>query len=183
MERSVGARMLCPIAVKLSAAVAVAQCTPPCLCPPPRIGIMARGRLRCLGTSLRLKARFGSGYHVSIRMLAGEEAGAEGWAQAGGSSSSGSAGGGGFSAAMAVAMLAPSAYDNPLCEICPASPGEAPNGPAGPARRAGSSSSVGGASGRRRSPAAAKQAAAVRLLFRERLVVEPSKRRGGGTGV
>ncbi|PSC73883.1 ABC transporter A family member 2 isoform B [Micractinium conductrix] len=139
-----------------------------------RIGIMARGCLRCLGTSLRLKARFGSGYHVSIRMLAGEEAGAEGWAQAGGSSSSGSAGGGGFSAAMAVAMLAPSAYDNPLCEICPASPGEAPNGPAGPARRAGSSSSVGGASGRRRSPAAAKQAAAVRLLFRERLVVEPS---------
>ena len=29
---------------------------------------MARGRLRCIGTSLRLKARFGSGYRVSIRV-------------------------------------------------------------------------------------------------------------------
>lgn len=33
-----------------------------------RIGIMARGRLRCLGTALRLKARFGSGYRISIRV-------------------------------------------------------------------------------------------------------------------
>lgn len=31
-----------------------------------RIGIMARGRLRCLGNGLRLKARFGSGYKMSI---------------------------------------------------------------------------------------------------------------------
>ena len=38
---------------------------------PRRIGIMARGRLRCLGTSLRLKARFGSGYRVSIRVQGG----------------------------------------------------------------------------------------------------------------
>lgn len=29
---------------------------------------MARGRLRCVGTSLRLKARFGSGYRVSVRV-------------------------------------------------------------------------------------------------------------------
>jgi hypothetical protein len=29
---------------------------------------MARGRLRCLGTALRLKARFGSGYRISIRV-------------------------------------------------------------------------------------------------------------------
>eukprot|EP00887_Chlorella_sp_A99_P004461 scaffold30.g4461.t1 len=38
------------------------------------IGIMACGRLRCVGTSLRLKSRFGSGYRVSIR-VAGEGAG------------------------------------------------------------------------------------------------------------
>ncbi len=29
-----------------------------------RIGIMAKGRLRCLGTSVRLKSRFGEGYKV-----------------------------------------------------------------------------------------------------------------------
>ena len=40
-----------------------------------RIGIMARGRLRCVGTSLRLKNRFGSGYRVSVRVAAGEAAG------------------------------------------------------------------------------------------------------------
>lgn len=34
-----------------------------------RIGIMARGELRCIGTSLRLKSRFGSGYNVSVRIL------------------------------------------------------------------------------------------------------------------
>lgn len=32
-----------------------------------RIGIMARGRLRCLGNGLRLKALFGSGYRMSVR--------------------------------------------------------------------------------------------------------------------
>jgi len=31
-----------------------------------RIGIMAKGRLRCLGTSVRLKTRFGEGYKVSV---------------------------------------------------------------------------------------------------------------------
>ncbi|KFM28559.1 ABC transporter A family member 2 [Auxenochlorella protothecoides] len=35
------------------------------------IGIMARGRLRCIGTSLRLKMRFGSGYRISIRVQGG----------------------------------------------------------------------------------------------------------------
>ena len=30
-----------------------------------RIGIMAKGRLRCLGNSVRLKTRFGAGYKVS----------------------------------------------------------------------------------------------------------------------
>ena len=29
-----------------------------------RIGIMAKGRLRCLGNSVRLKTRFGAGYKV-----------------------------------------------------------------------------------------------------------------------
>ncbi|KAG1680746.1 hypothetical protein FOA52_008079 [Chlamydomonas sp. UWO 241] len=31
-----------------------------------RIAIMAKGRLRCIGSSLRLKQRFGSGYQVSV---------------------------------------------------------------------------------------------------------------------
>ena len=33
-----------------------------------RIGIISAGRMRCLGTSLRLKSRWGSGYHVSISL-------------------------------------------------------------------------------------------------------------------
>ena len=31
-----------------------------------RIGIMAYGRLRCIGTSVRLKSRFGTGFVVNI---------------------------------------------------------------------------------------------------------------------
>ena len=31
-----------------------------------RIAIMVRGQLRCLGTSLELKQRFGSGYKISV---------------------------------------------------------------------------------------------------------------------
>lgn len=31
-----------------------------------RIAIMARGRLRCIGSSIHLKHRFGSGYQVSL---------------------------------------------------------------------------------------------------------------------
>lgn len=30
------------------------------------IGIMAKGRLRCIGTSIRLKSRFGSGFIANI---------------------------------------------------------------------------------------------------------------------
>lgn len=37
-----------------------------------RIGIMARGRLRCVGTALRLKNRFGSGYRISVRVSSGD---------------------------------------------------------------------------------------------------------------
>jgi ABC-type multidrug transport system ATPase subunit len=32
-----------------------------------RIAIMAKGKLRCLGSSLRLKQKFGSGYQVRRR--------------------------------------------------------------------------------------------------------------------
>ena len=31
-----------------------------------RIGIMAKGRLRCLGTSIHLKSKFGAGYRISV---------------------------------------------------------------------------------------------------------------------
>ena len=33
-----------------------------------RIAIMARGRLRCIGSSIHLKHRFGSGYKVSLTL-------------------------------------------------------------------------------------------------------------------
>lgn len=32
-----------------------------------RIGIMAKGRMRCIGTSIRLKSRFGTGFIANIR--------------------------------------------------------------------------------------------------------------------
>jgi len=34
----------------------------------PRIGIMANGRLRCLGSAQRLKSRFGQGYQVELKV-------------------------------------------------------------------------------------------------------------------
>ncbi|KAK9805624.1 hypothetical protein WJX72_008643 [[Myrmecia] bisecta] len=34
-----------------------------------RIAIMAKGRLRCIGSSIRLKQRFGSGYQVAVSVL------------------------------------------------------------------------------------------------------------------
>ena len=34
-----------------------------------RIGIMARGHLRCLGSSVRLKARFGAGLNLAISVV------------------------------------------------------------------------------------------------------------------
>lgn len=36
-----------------------------------RIAIMARGQLRCLGTSLRLKQKFGSGYQIAVSVSPG----------------------------------------------------------------------------------------------------------------
>ena len=32
-----------------------------------RIAIMAKGRLRCIGTSIRLKSRFGTGFIANVR--------------------------------------------------------------------------------------------------------------------
>lgn len=34
-----------------------------------RIAIMAKGRLRCIGTSLRLKSRFGTGYIATVNFI------------------------------------------------------------------------------------------------------------------
>ena len=34
-----------------------------------RIGIMAKGRLRCIGTSIRLKSKFGTGFIATISLL------------------------------------------------------------------------------------------------------------------
>lgn len=49
--------------------------------PADRIAIMARGRLKALGSSIRLKQKFGSGYqvrcrppHRAARMLHGQDA-------------------------------------------------------------------------------------------------------------
>lgn len=35
-----------------------------------RIGIMAKGRLRCIGTSIRLKSRFGTGFIANVSFAA-----------------------------------------------------------------------------------------------------------------
>ena len=34
-----------------------------------RIGIMAKGRLRCIGTSIRLKSRFGTGFIANVSFI------------------------------------------------------------------------------------------------------------------
>lgn len=34
-----------------------------------RIGIMAKGRLRCIGTSIRLKSRFGTGFIANVSFV------------------------------------------------------------------------------------------------------------------
>ncbi|XP_042499405.1 ABC transporter A family member 2-like [Macadamia integrifolia] len=38
-----------------------------------RIAIMAKGRLRCIGTSIRLKSRFGTGFIATVTFLNGDE--------------------------------------------------------------------------------------------------------------
>eukprot|EP00897_Mesotaenium_endlicherianum_P000650 jgi/Mesen1/10586/ME000085S09913 len=42
-----------------------------------RISILARGRLRCVGTSIRLKSKFGAGYIVNVSVAAGRGGGGE----------------------------------------------------------------------------------------------------------
>merc|ERR1712157_685675 len=39
----------------------------------PRIGIMANGRLRCLGSAQRLKSKFGQGYQVEMKIHSVDE--------------------------------------------------------------------------------------------------------------
>ncbi|KAL3149709.1 hypothetical protein ABBQ38_013538 [Trebouxia sp. C0009 RCD-2024] len=46
-----------------------------------RIGIMARGRLRCLGSGLHLKQKFGSGYRLSIQLQQDSDLSKEGHEQ------------------------------------------------------------------------------------------------------
>lgn len=132
-----------------------------------RIGIMARGRLRCIGTSLRLKARFGSGYRVSIRV--------QGSTPAPGTSAPGS------SIAVSSSGRASTAFDNPLCEIQPEPGQQAQQAQLERALRetysstgssTGSSSSHGNE--HQRDPAAARQAAGVRALFLQQLGIKPS---------
>lgn len=38
-----------------------------------RIGIMAKGRLRCIGTSIRLKSQFGTGFIANISFSEGKK--------------------------------------------------------------------------------------------------------------
>jgi len=130
---------------------------------------MARGRLRCIGNSLRLKSRFGSGYRVSIRVQ-----GSSGTTSSGGGTI-GTAGPGGSSAA--------SLHDNPLCEIqpdprnhqqqCQQASGQLPayhrSGSS-----AGSRAPAPEAQAQQRDPVAARQAAAVRALFQQQLGIKPS---------
>ena len=41
-----------------------------------KIGIMAKGRLRCIGTSIRLKSRFGTGFITTVSFLENKNNGA-----------------------------------------------------------------------------------------------------------
>jgi hypothetical protein len=121
---------------------------------------MARGRLRCLGTSLRLKARFGSGYRVSVRV-----------AGSGGGASLAWAGGGG--AAPAFAQPAPP--EEGWGEIQP-EPAVQLASEAGAEAEAAWAPPVGET--RQRDPVAARQAAALRALFSRMLGIKPSESRG-----
>ncbi len=139
---------------------------------------MARGRLRCLGTSLRLKARFGSGYRVSIRVqgggsgLTGGDIPLDEGSSAGGRSAFSSSG------------LAGAGLRQEDSEIQPAPLAVQPGlHPAAPPQRGGSNHSRRSASGepaeqaQQRDPVAARQAAGIRALFLQQLGIKP-----GGSG-
>lgn len=131
---------------------------------PRSIAIMARGRLRCIGTSLRLKARFGSGYRVSIRL-----AGADGGPAAGASAAPAAPTGGFNYGARAAA--------NPLFEVGEIQPDS--GSPRQQQRRhspgSGGSGAGAGQDLHLRDAATAAQAAAVRALFMAQLGIKPSE--------
>lgn len=138
---------------------------------------MARGRLRCLGTSLRLKARFGSGYRVSIRVQ-GSSAGTANVEGSGSSSAEGSAAGAlGSGSSLVGAGLA---HEDSDLEIQPAPLAVQPGlHPAAPPQRSGSNHSGRSGSGepaeqaQQRDPAAARQAAGIKSLFLKQLGIKP----------
>lgn len=139
-----------------------------------RIGIMARGRLRCLGTSLRLKARFGSGYRVSIRVQGSSGSGDSATAHADSGSAAGAMAGGIPSAGARLGLED--------CEIQPAPLAVQPGlHPAAPPQRSGSNHSGRSVSGepaeqaQQRDPVAARQAAGVKALFLRQLGIKPGE--------
>jgi hypothetical protein len=129
-----------------------------------RIGIMARGRLRCIGNSLRLKSRFGSGYRISIRVQGGGGSGGGAWA--------GAAGGGGGSCPPASTSFARGLLATESGEI---QPDGLAHLTAADAMKPASRQVPPTGEVRQRDPAAAAQAAAVRALFLQQLDVKPSE--------
>lgn len=136
---------------------------------------MARGRLRCLGTSLRLKARFGSGYRVSIRVQ-GRSAGTANVGGSGSSSVEGSA----MGSLGSCSSLVDAGLAHEESEIQPAPLAVQPGlHPAAPPQRSGSNHSGRGVSGepaeqaQQRDPAAARQAAGIKSLFLKHLGIKP----------
>ena len=120
---------------------------------------MARGRLRCIGNSIRLKARFGSGYRVSIRV-----------AGASGIDSSDSGEGISSEAVPAVGSEQGEIQPEPLTveDLQPpqqqlAGQHQEPQPQQQPQQQE-----------QQRDPAAARQAAAVRALFLRQLGIKPS---------
>ena len=114
---------------------------------------MARGRLRCIGNSLRLKARFGSGYRVSIRVQGGGAAAAGAWA-----------GGGGPLPLSSGAQRG----------LLPTESGEIQPEPLLAGEEEAAAAAAAGET-RQRDPAAARQAAGVRALFAAQLGIKPSE--------
>lgn len=135
---------------------------------------MARGRLRCLGTSLRLKARFGSGYRVSIRVQGSSGSGDSATADADSGSAAGAMAGGIPSAGARLGLED--------CEIQPAPLAVQPGlHPAAPPQRSGSNHSGRSVSGepaeqaQQRDPVAARQAGGVKALFLRQLGIKPGE--------
>jgi ABC-type multidrug transport system ATPase subunit len=146
-----------------------------------RIGIMARGRLQAVGSSLRLKQKFGAGYQVSVAVGGGLMGGGSG---SGSNGSSGPAAAGGSSASATAAAMA-SAFSA-------ASAAAVAGSAASSSSYASSSSSSADATALVSDPIAGPfsayaslvdRSAPVRALFRARLDVDPlTDEAAGGTG-